>query len=137
MSEMSEAPAADRLMQRIAAEYETLSKQLKLIAKYLEEHRQEIVLSKISDIAAALIGTEVQALAGLQTRLRSLQDEALADRASARLQAALDDSAEEQLRHPPDHKGDRPLARVPERQPAAGPPRGQRETAPRQTRPIP
>ncbi len=53
MSEMSEAPAADRLMQRIAAEYETLSKQLKVIAKYLEEHRQEIVLSKISDIAAA------------------------------------------------------------------------------------
>ncbi len=44
---------ADQLMQRISEEYEGLSKQLKIIAKYIEEHRQTLVLERITDIAQA------------------------------------------------------------------------------------
>lgn len=44
---------ADKLMQRISEEYEGLSKQLKVIAKYIEEHRQTLVLERITDIARA------------------------------------------------------------------------------------
>ncbi|MCQ4143448.1 MULTISPECIES: MurR/RpiR family transcriptional regulator [Vogesella] len=40
-------------MQRISEEYEGLSKQLKVIAKYIEEHRPTLVLERITDIAQA------------------------------------------------------------------------------------
>ncbi|GGX78968.1 MurR/RpiR family transcriptional regulator [Vogesella alkaliphila] len=40
-------------MQRISEEYEGLSKQLKVIAKYIEEHRTTLVLERITDIAQA------------------------------------------------------------------------------------
>ncbi|WP_137938272.1 MurR/RpiR family transcriptional regulator [Chitinivorax sp. B] len=44
---------ADQLIQRIAEEYDSLSKQLKVIANYVEQHRQTLVLERITDIAAA------------------------------------------------------------------------------------
>ncbi|MCB6185337.1 MurR/RpiR family transcriptional regulator [Leeia sp. TBRC 13508] len=50
---MSDVSAAEQLMSRIANEFDTLSKQLKVIAKYIEQNRQELVLAKISDIANA------------------------------------------------------------------------------------
>ncbi|MEQ6290286.1 MurR/RpiR family transcriptional regulator [Vogesella sp. GCM10023246] len=50
---MSNEMTADQLMQRISEEYEGLSKQLKIIAKYIEEHRQTLVLERITDIAQA------------------------------------------------------------------------------------
>lgn len=50
---MSHDMTADTLMQRISEEYEGLSKQLKVIAKYIEEHRQTLVLERITDIARA------------------------------------------------------------------------------------
>ena len=50
---MPEMSPADRLMQQIAGEYEVLSRQLKLIAQYVEKHRAGLMLVRISDIAAA------------------------------------------------------------------------------------
>ena len=50
---MSNGITADQLMQRISEEYEGLSKQLKVIAKYIEEHRNTLVLERITDIAQA------------------------------------------------------------------------------------
>lgn len=50
---MSNGITADQLMQRISEEYEGLSKQLKVIAKYIEEHRTTLVLERITDIARA------------------------------------------------------------------------------------
>lgn len=50
---MSNGITADQLMQRISEEYEGLSKQLKVIAKYIEEHRTTLVLERITDIAQA------------------------------------------------------------------------------------
>jgi DNA-binding MurR/RpiR family transcriptional regulator len=40
-------------MEQIADEYESLSRQLKVIAKYIEQHKASLMLEKISDIAAA------------------------------------------------------------------------------------
>jgi DNA-binding MurR/RpiR family transcriptional regulator len=50
---MQELPPIDRLMQQIATEYDALSRQLKLIAQYVEKHRASLMLVRISDIAAA------------------------------------------------------------------------------------
>ncbi len=50
---MAEPAAIDKLMQQIADEYDALSRQLKLIAKYIEQHRASLMLERISDIAAA------------------------------------------------------------------------------------
>ncbi|OBV39775.1 MurR/RpiR family transcriptional regulator [Janthinobacterium psychrotolerans] len=50
---MAEVAAIDQLIQQIANEYESLSRQLKLIAKYVEQHRSSLMLERISDIAAA------------------------------------------------------------------------------------
>lgn len=50
---MSNGITADQLMQRISEEYEGLSKQLKVIAKHIEEHRSTLVLERITDIAQA------------------------------------------------------------------------------------
>lgn len=41
----------ERLLKQISAEYEQLSKQLKLIARYVEEHRDHIGLDGIQDVA--------------------------------------------------------------------------------------
>ena len=49
---MTEAVSIDALMQEIAQEYESLSRQLKVIAKYIEQHKSTLMLSRISDIAA-------------------------------------------------------------------------------------
>lgn len=50
---MAQTMNADRLMQQIAETYESLSKQLKLIANYIEQNRQSMMLQRITDIAAA------------------------------------------------------------------------------------
>ena len=44
-------PEADRLLQRIAAEFEHLSRQLKLIARHVEKHRDHLGLERIQDVA--------------------------------------------------------------------------------------
>ncbi len=41
----------ERLLKQISAEYEQLSRQLKLIARYVEEHRDHIGLDGIQDVA--------------------------------------------------------------------------------------
>jgi DNA-binding MurR/RpiR family transcriptional regulator len=41
----------DALLQRISAEYGSLSKQLKLIARHVEQHRDHLGLEKIQDVA--------------------------------------------------------------------------------------
>jgi DNA-binding MurR/RpiR family transcriptional regulator len=43
----------EQLMRQIAADYDGLSRQLKLIARYVEQHRASLMLVRISDIAAA------------------------------------------------------------------------------------
>ena len=49
---MAKIPPVDKLMQQIADEYESLSRQLKVIAKYIEQHKSSLILERISDIAA-------------------------------------------------------------------------------------
>jgi DNA-binding MurR/RpiR family transcriptional regulator len=49
---MNDQAPVDDLMQQIADQYESLSKQLKVIAKYIEQHKASLMLQKISDIAA-------------------------------------------------------------------------------------
>ena len=44
-------PAAERLLGAIAQEFESLSRQLKLIARYVEQHRDHIGLDRIQDVA--------------------------------------------------------------------------------------
>lgn len=48
---MAKIPPVDKLMQQIADEYESLSRQLKVIAKYIEQHKSSLILERISDIA--------------------------------------------------------------------------------------
>ncbi|KAF3998868.1 MurR/RpiR family transcriptional regulator [Glaciimonas immobilis] len=48
---MAETATVDQLMLQIADKYPTLSKQLKIIAKYIEQHRTSLMLERISDIA--------------------------------------------------------------------------------------
>ena len=45
------APAVDALLERISAEFNDLSRQLKLIARYVEQHRDHLGLEKIQDVA--------------------------------------------------------------------------------------
>jgi len=49
---MSDTTSVDTLMQEIADGYESLSRQLKVIAKYIEQHKASLMLERISDIAA-------------------------------------------------------------------------------------
>jgi len=49
---MAETTSVEKLMQQIADEYESLIRQLKVIAKYIERHRASLMLERISDIAA-------------------------------------------------------------------------------------
>ena len=44
-------PGAERLLQAIAAEFGSLSRQLKLIARHVEQHRDHIGLDRIQDVA--------------------------------------------------------------------------------------
>ncbi len=44
-------PAAERLLKAIRDEFESLSRQLKLIARYVEQHRDHIGLDRIQDVA--------------------------------------------------------------------------------------
>ena len=50
---MAEMGSVGQLMQQIADEYESLSRQLKVIAKHIEQHKASLMLDKISDIATA------------------------------------------------------------------------------------
>ena len=45
-------PAVDALLERITTEFGGLSRQLKLIARYVEQHRDHLGLEKIQDVAA-------------------------------------------------------------------------------------
>ena len=45
------SPAVDALLERISAEFGGLSRQLKLIARYVEQHRDHLGLDKIQDVA--------------------------------------------------------------------------------------
>jgi DNA-binding MurR/RpiR family transcriptional regulator len=50
---MPQITSVDTLMEHIAAGYESLPRQLKVIAKYIEQHRASLMLERISAIAAA------------------------------------------------------------------------------------
>jgi len=50
---MSQDNRVEDLVQRFAREYDGLSKQLKLIAQYITEHRQQMVVVRIRDVAEA------------------------------------------------------------------------------------
>ena len=50
---MAQENGVDELMQRIAREYEDLSKQLKVIAQYVDQHRQQMVVVRIQELADA------------------------------------------------------------------------------------
>jgi DNA-binding MurR/RpiR family transcriptional regulator len=50
-STITNAPV-ERLLKQISAEYQQLSRQLKLIARYVEEHRDHIGLDGIQDVAS-------------------------------------------------------------------------------------
>jgi len=47
----SHSPAIDALLERISAEFADLSRQLKLIARYVEQHRDHLGLERIQDVA--------------------------------------------------------------------------------------
>jgi DNA-binding MurR/RpiR family transcriptional regulator len=46
-------PTVDELIVKIAAAYESLPKQLKSIASYIEQHRSSVMMDRVSDIAQA------------------------------------------------------------------------------------
>ena len=48
----SHSPAVDALLERISAEFGSLSRQLKLIGRYVEQHRDHLGLERIQDVAA-------------------------------------------------------------------------------------
>jgi DNA-binding MurR/RpiR family transcriptional regulator len=50
---MAQDNTVDELMQRIARDYEGLSRQLKVIANYIETNRQQMVVARIQDVADA------------------------------------------------------------------------------------
>lgn len=52
-SKGNDKTAVDQLIARITAEYDTLSKQLKVIAKYVEQHRDHIGIEGIQQLAAS------------------------------------------------------------------------------------
>ena len=51
MPERDRSP--DELMQRIAATYDTLPRQLKRVATYVEQHRNSVMMDRTADIASA------------------------------------------------------------------------------------
>ena len=48
---MADAHKVDELMQTIAQEYDGLSRQLKIIAQYIEQHRASLMVKRINDVA--------------------------------------------------------------------------------------
>ena len=50
---MAQDNRVEDLIQRVAREYDDLSRQLKLIAQYITEHRQQMVVVRIRDVADA------------------------------------------------------------------------------------
>ena len=46
-------PSVDELIEKIAAAYESLPRQLKSIASYVEQHRSSVMVDRVSDIAQA------------------------------------------------------------------------------------
>jgi DNA-binding MurR/RpiR family transcriptional regulator len=50
---MNDVSPIDQLIQQIAAEYDSLPRQLKLIAQYVDQYRGKLMLVRISDIAGA------------------------------------------------------------------------------------
>src|SRR6201998_4505314 len=48
-----ELPSVEDLMQRIAENYESLPRQLKSVATYIEQHRSSVMVDRTSDIAAS------------------------------------------------------------------------------------
>ncbi len=46
-------PSVDELIEKIAAAYETLPRQLKSIATYIEQHRARVMMDRVGDIAQA------------------------------------------------------------------------------------
>ena len=51
-AQASRVPAVDSLLARIASEYESLPRQLKTVAKYVEQHRASLMVDRVGDIAA-------------------------------------------------------------------------------------
>lgn len=49
---MAATTSVEKLMQQIADQYESLPRQLKVIAKYIKRHEASLILERISDIAA-------------------------------------------------------------------------------------
>jgi len=52
-AERDAASRVDRLLARVAGEYEDLPRQLKSVARYVDEHRARIVVDRIGDVARA------------------------------------------------------------------------------------
>ncbi|MEO8487783.1 MAG: MurR/RpiR family transcriptional regulator [Betaproteobacteria bacterium] len=50
-AEREAATEVDRLLARVAADYDALPRQLKAIARYVEQHRARIVVDRIGDVA--------------------------------------------------------------------------------------
>ena len=46
-------PSVDELMQRVADAYDSLPRQLKSVATYIEQHRSSVMVDRTSDIAAS------------------------------------------------------------------------------------
>jgi DNA-binding MurR/RpiR family transcriptional regulator len=49
----TDAPSVDELMQRITDAYDSLPRQLKSVATYIEQHRPSVMMDRTSDIATA------------------------------------------------------------------------------------
>ncbi len=52
-SNVHESPSVDELMQRVADSYDSLPRQLKSVASYLDQHRSSVMVDRTSDIAAS------------------------------------------------------------------------------------
>jgi len=50
-AERDAATQVDRLLARVSAEYEDLPRQLKAVARYVDEHRARVVVDRIGDVA--------------------------------------------------------------------------------------
>jgi DNA-binding MurR/RpiR family transcriptional regulator len=51
LSSTSKSTAVDKFLAQVSAEFESLSKQLKVIARYVERHRDQLGLERIQDVA--------------------------------------------------------------------------------------
>jgi hypothetical protein len=81
---MAQDNRVEDLIQRVAREYDDLSKQLKLIAQYITEHRQQMVVVRIRDVADAC-GVQPSAVVRFCPAFRILRLLGSASRLSRRL----------------------------------------------------